>query len=464
MKSLRNDRVNQTNNCRFKSLGRSPREEASYSFYDRVRKCLLHKPDSLNSTLSTSTLRASQQRLEAGSNVIRVENQADTETGRDTEVIRLINLAAMIPIKFFAGLTSSTPFSNAMAKAALMAVFHFNNRLDTVVPELDQRLKTCNVKMTLDFFDTQLSPIEAARVLDQYVHKQAFPYQTTAVVGAALSSVSSQLATLNSIRLIPQVSFASASTILDNKGTYPLFGRTVSSNKGKAIVAVDYLQNALNITHFGILYVRDEYGTSYRRALQVEASRRQIKSVAYAIPPSFMGEGMGAALKLLKESGFHYFIGIFYDSALRPFLREAQIADVIGPGYFWMLGENADSTGLSRLLVPANSSLIEAARGLAFLSSSTDSSSRSFSGFLEEWGALDNDRRFREYFALKSVSYRTHITWCSRDSSHSNVSSLLQSLLDQTSNFPQTTQPPYLMGTPARHTTRSCLLESQLVN
>ena len=107
-----------------------------------------------------------------------------------------MHIAVMLPFDisligdFPAEVTSIT---KTFARAALMASVQFNNRQGSVVPELEQRLRSCNMRMTLDFHDTKLSPIEAARVLDQYVHKQEFPYKATAVVGAALSSVSSTM-------------------------------------------------------------------------------------------------------------------------------------------------------------------------------------------------------------------------------------------------------------------------------
>jgi ABC-type branched-subunit amino acid transport system substrate-binding protein len=109
--------------------------------------------------------------------------------------------------------------------------------------------------MTLDFFDTKLSPIRAARVLSQHVHDAKFPYETAAVVGGASSSVSGQMAILNGIRQIPQVSYASSSAQLDNKYTYPLFGRVICPNDGNAIAAVEFLQKVLNATHFGKVIV-----------------------------------------------------------------------------------------------------------------------------------------------------------------------------------------------------------------
>jgi hypothetical protein len=54
----------------------------------------------------------------------------------------------------------------ASAKAALVAQHHFNNRIDRITPQLQSKhLDACNVRMTIDFYDTNRSPRTGAAII-----------------------------------------------------------------------------------------------------------------------------------------------------------------------------------------------------------------------------------------------------------------------------------------------------------
>ena len=75
--------------------------------------------------------------------------------------------------------------------------------------------------MTLDFYDTERSVIRGATVMTEYIQPRAFPYLAAAVVGAVRSAVSIPMAILSSIAEIPQISYASTSSELNNRASNP---------------------------------------------------------------------------------------------------------------------------------------------------------------------------------------------------------------------------------------------------
>jgi hypothetical protein len=333
---------------------------------------------------------------ERGSSVIRVMFD------RNQSSLRLMHLAALLPLSNV-GIPENNPRLVGAAKAGLMAAHDFNNRLDTVIPKLATRLGECNVKITIDFYDTMLSPLESARVLSQHVHKQPFPYEATAVAGPWRSNDSAFAAVLNALRGIPQISPTSTSGSLDNRQTYPLFGRVVSSHSGAAYAVLDYLANSLNGTHFAIIYTSDDYGISYRVALETAARKYNVTTTTVAIDALADGAGFSDAMQILKSTGYRHFFGAFSGLIVQRFLEEATKYEVIGPGFFWMLGDAVAFPYIEALRIPEDSPLVEAAQGIGLVACGADFDSVSFTGFTKSWFSYDNNPDFRHYFATKSV-------------------------------------------------------------
>ncbi len=84
---------------------------------------------------------------------------------------------------------------------------------------------------------------------------------TIGLIGAASSSVSIPIASLGRLFNIPQISYASQSSILDNHDRYSYFYRTMPSNSLEVQVIVDLLQH-FEWTYISILYSRNSYGQS----------------------------------------------------------------------------------------------------------------------------------------------------------------------------------------------------------
>ena len=194
----------------------------------------------------------------SSSHVVRVTDANGT-------TFRLCHLTSMLP-STNDGTNLQPDFGLYTEGAGLLAMIDFNNRDESIVPNLKARLKDCDVRLTMEFQDTQFSPIEASRVLTQDIltreHSLTNP-RPISMIGATRSAVTAPLAVLGGIHELPLVSYGSTSSQLDDKDSYPYFGRTVPTNEGDAVATVSYLRNVLGVTHCAVIYVKDGFGLAF---------------------------------------------------------------------------------------------------------------------------------------------------------------------------------------------------------
>lgn len=112
--------------------------------------------------------------------------------------------------------------------AAFMGMVHFNERNGMLISGLGDRLAGCNLHLTMDMLDSQISPIVAAR---QFIeassrnHSLSTPRPGT-VVGAFSSDTTLPLAVLSGADQIPHVGAIPSAANFDFKDQYPTFART----------------------------------------------------------------------------------------------------------------------------------------------------------------------------------------------------------------------------------------------
>ena len=130
--------------------------------------------------------------------------------------------------------------------SVIMAAYQFNNRVPTIVPNL-ANLSECDIKVTFDIFDTQRTPLYAAKQLlldilprfdETTITKVILPRDNetsiqnelrkypTGIVGAFRSATSQLLAIIGGVSNLTQVSYYSGFDLLDDKEQYPFFGRS----------------------------------------------------------------------------------------------------------------------------------------------------------------------------------------------------------------------------------------------
>ena len=226
--------------------------------------------------------------------------------------------------------------------SAWLAWYHVaTGSFDALIPEVHNRLASCDVDFNLTMRDTQFSAINAAgQFLEAYKNivqddEANGTNQSISLIGTVRSVESSAMSFLSSVYNIPQIASSSTATFLNNKDAYPLFARTVPTNQGDASAIVLYLKN-LNASHVGVFYIADGYGNDFHAdvARELVASNITVLSIQY---DDFAIE---KAIKEFATSNFKYVIAIFNPGTWKTFIRYAIESQIIGrPDYFWVFTE-----------------------------------------------------------------------------------------------------------------------------
>jgi len=275
------------------------------------------------------------------------ENDLPGEIQQGSAVIRVndthreCHLASILPSSEVTGNNIRRPidFRVYYEAAGFLALKHFNERNPRVLPHLPERLKDCNIQLSMEMRDTRFSPIYAAQQLQEILQREhsADTPDPISLIGAARSAVSQTLSILAGVYELPQISASSTSGALDSKALSPFFARTVPTNQNDAKATVLYLQS-LGVTHMGVFYIRDEFGTSFNAQILEEANKVgvQVFSTSFDANKNSIVTG----IKQLQESGLSYFMGIFNPDTWKSVVREAQRAGIIGnPNHVWLLSD-----------------------------------------------------------------------------------------------------------------------------
>jgi gamma-aminobutyric acid type B receptor len=291
--------------------------------------------------------------------------------------------------------------------AGLLAILDFNNRNGSIVPNLTTRLQDCNVRLTMEFQDTQFSPIEASRVLTQEVllreHSLTSP-QPISMIGATRSAVSAPLAVLGGIHELPLISYGSTSSELDDKDSYPYFGRTVPTNEGDAVAAVSYLRHVLGATHCGVIYVKDGFGLAFLeeflRAGRLLDPPMNVISAPYDPEAEASIE---SAIGILRRSRFKYIFGIISTPTHDAVMRQAYNAGIAGvPGMVWFLSSASGQLTAEGFGYDATTQAdIAAASNSVGIISLDINDNDAFSSL---WETLESNAALKEYFVSKHDS------------------------------------------------------------
>ena len=111
---------------------------------------------------------------------------------------------------------------------------------------------------------------------------------------------------LTSLHDVPQVSYWSTSTKLDDSQTYPTFLRTIPSDTSTATSIAELVAGApFYARRLSMIYVKDAYGMSYMEALYDACVARNVSLDAY---PFTFGDlsSIANSVKALKKSDARY--------------------------------------------------------------------------------------------------------------------------------------------------------------
>jgi ABC-type branched-subunit amino acid transport system substrate-binding protein len=233
--------------------------------------------------------------------------------------------------------------------AGLLALVHFNERNTSVLPELSDLLANCNVHLTMDLLDTQLSPVVSS---EQY-YRLAVRNNTLAspqpggLVGGAFSYESQPLATLTGAYQIPQISPASTAGSLEFNDDGHLFSRTVPTNTADGFAVLELLL-FWNVSHVGALFSRDEYGVSFAKDFENRAIEKGITVISTGFNLE-EDNSISKAVRLIKESGVRYILGIPANPSIAQSLLVAAYDDgLVGETFVWILTQTGFTYPLPR--------------------------------------------------------------------------------------------------------------------
>jgi len=273
-----------------------------------------------------------------GSAVFRVKTTDET--------VRLAHVLSIHPYSEMLASGERIPVDELayVEASAFLALHHFNERNPVVLPDLPELIGDCDVYMTIDIVDTVLSPIVASRkALNYFVRPEGSLSEPrpVALAGATRSAVSQPLSVLAGVYHTPVVNSQSTSSVLDNKDSSPTFTRAIPTNRVDAKAVVTYFKS-LGVTHFGVLFVRDPYGSEFSRDLNSAAAAEGDMTVASAAYNDGDEQSVVGALQELRSSQLRYFFAVLTASPERHafVIREASKLGIMGnPEYVWLFGE-----------------------------------------------------------------------------------------------------------------------------
>lgn len=233
------------------------------------------------------------------------------------------------------------PFLFNIDFGAFLAVHHFNQRSNAVVPNLSSILVGCDLYLTLKVFDTQFSPHQTGKLLTKILTSDAPDDTTTikptAVIGTTSSSTSATSATLTSALKIPQVSCCATSRSL-NPLSQPFFGRTIPSNQGDARAMIAYLSN-LGVTHLGVLHVDNTYGREFANDIKQDSIRCKVNVMIGAFNYDDTAS-MDLATARVAQAEVRYIFAVVSSSHFPNLLVAANASGLVGDEYVWLFSEN----------------------------------------------------------------------------------------------------------------------------
>jgi len=288
------------------------------------------------------------------------------------------------------------------AAGALLAIHHFNNGIGSIVKDLGGINERCNIRFTTEVIDTQSSPIVAVQSLtDMIASREKTDIQSPqpcAVMGAALYTVSRSMATVAGVYDILQVSPSSSSMSLDSMLQYPLFSRTHPSDEAKGLLAVEYFESIFGIKNFGVLFVNSEQGISLQKTIVDSAAKRGMAVRTVSFEADSDASSLRNSLVQLKETGFNYFVGVFFPFSYETVMATAADVGVAGEGKYWLAtGHLAETFAAGNKTIVAGSKASQGSRGVGVLHDDGEYGLPHYDNFANHWRRLGRNQEALEY-------------------------------------------------------------------
>lgn len=310
------------------------------------------------------------------------------------------------------------------AMAAMnLAAEHLNTGNGVIVSEVEGLDKRCKIRFTTEHVDTKGTADVAVDNVISIVQRKpedvANKPLPCAFLGAFLSAESVATALLTSLKGYPQFSAISTATELDDKKTFPLFGRVIPPSASYSGPLMDYMTTILGVKHMAVLHsdiVNDvDYVRGMRETILAEYPNFAMEAVSFsATTLTKSPSDYTAAIKAVKQTGFRY---IFVTAALIDefpiFLEEAYNQGIIGDGlHTWIINSKSTlSVYLYNQEHVADSILAKVGGGiLAFgLQPTRDLPDYApYHNYAKAWKNLANNQQDLDYLNTKLPSHLTN--------------------------------------------------------
>lgn len=270
------------------------------------------------------------------------------ETGDELGAIRVCHLVSFMP--FFNILKngsvqelesdSSWEFTAAFA----LAIQHLNAGDGSVIAEVEGLNTRCNIKFTPEIVDSQASASHAVDEMIQVLKRKKGKEEQLpcAFLGPTSSARAVPTSIFSGLKGYPQFSHQATSTQLDDKETFPLFGRLIPADDGTAIPLLELLQNQFNVEHFGVIHQNDAYGNKYMTSIRAATKKFPgMTVVSIDVPASWpTKEDYARAVSILKKTKFRYFFAILTNLKYAPLMEEAHKQGIAGTGeHTWIYAD-----------------------------------------------------------------------------------------------------------------------------
>jgi Receptor family ligand binding region len=163
--------------------------------------------------------------------------------------------------------------------------------------------------------------------------------------------------------------FLSLSKELDDKETFPLFGRLIPADDGTAMPLLQLLVHQFGASHVGVIFQNDAYGNKYITSIRAEAKLYPGTTVVgIDIPTWATSEDFKQAVSVLKASKFRYFFAIVNDAKYAPLMKEAYQQGIAGTGkHHWIFADGLSDSTVTNAEYDKDAPLYLASRGLSRL-------------------------------------------------------------------------------------------------
>eukprot|EP00547_Thalassionema_nitzschioides_P009863 CAMPEP_0194225370 /NCGR_PEP_ID=MMETSP0156-20130528/39458_1 /TAXON_ID=33649 /ORGANISM="Thalassionema nitzschioides, Strain L26-B" /LENGTH=1223 /DNA_ID=CAMNT_0038957291 /DNA_START=131 /DNA_END=3802 /DNA_ORIENTATION=+ len=303
--------------------------------------------------------------------------------------------------------------SYSASAAAILAIHHFNNGDGSIVPEITDINKRCNLRLTTEMLDSGSSPFQAVRSLTEVLTRPSSSFakpQPCAILGSEISTVTSKLATLSGVFDLFQVSSSALSSELDDLKQYPLFARSHTDVAGFGEMSISFLKSK-NINTFCTLVPNDSYGMGFQQSVLQTAASNGMRhfSSSYLTTLTSKTEidaDIKGALQVLKDSRCNYIIGAFYTKFLSIIMGIAYDMGLAGPGKFWLISGTASVAPFTlsgNFIVEKESSAAKAiaGNGITFCRGGIPGVGGNYDKFTQAWRNIGESPEALDYLNSK---------------------------------------------------------------